>query len=298
MNAAHLLELSGRARWAFPSSMGNPLAPGHEAEEWVEELVAERDSLLDAARGLDDEAALEVAARVWRVWMVPRDLTGGRAFLAAVLDRGAETQSRDRALALYGDGLMAFWQGAHEESRGRNEAALAAARAVDDPEALALACLGLSRVALADGDHERARSLAVEAREHARPLAPALGQAPLHLHAQATRLAGDYDEAAALFEESLALNRQIGDPGMVAVELHNLGHVELHRGNVDAAEGYFDELGPAGDPYGAAMTRLNEAALAVARGHIDRARLLLDGIEIELATDDQFELDWLRARLS
>jgi len=297
-DAERLLELSRQARWAFPSSMGNPLLPGQEAEEWVARLVSERESLLDAARMLDDDSALELAARAWRVWMVPRDLAGGRAFLRAVLDGGAGRPSRERALALYGDGLLAFWQGAHEESRHRNEAALAAARAADDPEALALACLGLSRVVLADGDHERARSLAIEAREHARPLAPAMDQAPLHLHAQATRLAGDYDEAAALFEESLALNRRIGDPGMVAVELHNLGHVELHRGNVDAAERYFDELGPAGDPYGAAMTRLSEAALAVARGDGDRARPLLDGIEIELAPDDQFELDWLRARLS
>jgi hypothetical protein len=297
MDAARLLDLSREARWTFPSSTGNPLAA---ETSWSAELAAGRGSLLEAVSDLDDDQAFEVAARVWRVWMMaPRDLAGGRAFLASVLDRRPETLSRDRALALYGDGLMALRLGAREESRRRNEAALAAARASGDPEALTLACLGLSRVAVDEGDPERGRAFAVEAREHAAPLEPALGgQGPLHLHAQSLRLAGDYDGAAALFAESLALNRRIGDAGMVVVELHNLGHVELRRGNVDAAERCFAELGPATDPYGAAMVRLNAAAVAVARGDPGRARGLIEGIDIELEPDDQRELDWVRARLS
>jgi hypothetical protein len=60
--------------------------------------------------------------------------------------------------------------------------------------------------------------------------------------AQATRLAGGYDDAAALFKESLALNRRIDARGMVEVELHNLGHVEIHRGNVDAVEDCFAQI--------------------------------------------------------
>jgi hypothetical protein len=94
---------------------------------------------------------------------------------------------------------------------------------------------------------------------------------------------------------------------MQAAELHNLGHVELHRGNVDAADRLFAEaarLTPAGDRYGEAMTHLNEAAVAFGRGDPDSARRLLARTEsiieeagIELAPDDRFELDGLRARL-
>jgi ATP/maltotriose-dependent transcriptional regulator MalT len=173
---------------------------------------------------------------------------------------------------------------------------------------LALAHLGLSRVAIEDGDHERARSLAAKAREHARALNPALGQAPLHMHAQAIRLAGAYDQAAALFAESLELNRRLGDQGMVGVELHNLGHVEVHRGNIDAAERYFAELAKLGaedDPYGAAMTQLNQAVVAFARGDHERAGALLARTEsilaetgTEPAADDQFEIDCLRGQLA
>jgi tetratricopeptide (TPR) repeat protein len=180
--------------------------------------------------------------------------------------------------------------------RARNQAALEAAQAVGDPEALALAHLGLSRVAFEDGDYKRALAQARAAREHARDLQTALDQGPLHTEAQSTRMLGDLDRAADLLAESLALNRRIGDTGMVAVELHNLGHVEIRRGNVEAVERIFDELG-AGDD---AQSTLSGAALAHARGDDHRARELFARAELvrgELAADDRAELDWLREHL-
>jgi tetratricopeptide (TPR) repeat protein len=310
-DAERVLALSREASWTFPSSAGNPLDARGRGEEWAQQLLAEQQSVVDAARYFVDagelDAATELAANTWRLWMMSRDVDGGRQLLATVLDAGSASASRERALALYGDGLFAFWQGEHEHARERNEAALAAASAAGDDEALALAHLGMSRVAVDDGDHERARTHAEQAREHARDLGPAMGQAPLHLHAQAVRQAGDYDEAAALFEQSLELNRRIGDEGMVGVELHNLGHVEIHRGNVDAAERYFAECPEpdAGDPYGVALTAFNEAAIAFSRGDRERASTLFARAEavleesgIELATDDQSEVDWLRRQLA
>lgn len=308
MTAERLLALSREAHWSFPSSSGNPIRPGDSTEE----LVPERESFAELARGLvasgQEETATELAANVWRLWVAAGDAGGGRAFLASVLDAGEGRASRARALALYGDGLLAFRQGSVEESRARNEAALAAAEDSGDPEALALAHLGLSRVAFEDGEYERARSLAIRAREHARPLDPAFGgQGPVHLHAQSTRLIGEYDEAAALFAESLELNRRIGDQGMVPVELHNLGHVEIHRGDVDAAEGLFAEcaqLGSDDDPYGAAMTKLNRAAVAFGRGRheeagrlLAEARAILEETGTDPAADDRFEIEWLGGQL-
>jgi tetratricopeptide (TPR) repeat protein len=307
--AERLLSLSRESEWTFPSSSGKPLDESARAEPWIERLLAERESLPDAVRHLLDagevDGATELAANAWRVWMVARDIDGGRRFLAPVLDAGGAP--RDRALALYGDGLFAFWQGEREQARKRNEAALVAAESSGDAEALALAHLGLSRVALDDGDHGRALAQAVEAREHARDLGAAMGQAPLHMNAQAARQAGDYDEAAALFEQSLELNRRIGDTGMVDVELHNLGNVELRRGNVDEAERYFEECRGlhSDDPYAVALTAFNDAAIALGRGDRDRATTLFTRGEvvlgesgIDLATDDQADVDWLRHRLA
>jgi tetratricopeptide (TPR) repeat protein len=303
MTRAEAQRLLGLAREA------ELVGPG--AARWVARLAPQREQLVDAARFLaangEEEAAVELAAGVWRLWLLSGEVAGGRRLLAAALDLGAGRPSRARALALYGDGLLAFRQGAQTQSQDRNQAALEVARAVDDREAEALALVGLSRVAFRDGDNARVRLLAAQARALARDLDPAAGVAPLHMLAAGTRLAGDYDHAVELYTESLDLNRRLGDRRMVGMELHNLGHVELHRGNVEAAERCFAEV--AGicdhhDPYEAGMTHLNQAALAVVRGDRERAAELLgrvqatlEGAGILLDPDDAFEVGWLRDQL-
>ncbi|HEU0248656.1 MAG TPA: hypothetical protein VFR38_16390 [Gaiellaceae bacterium] len=284
---------------------------GPDAASWVERLMPERERLVEAARFLaengEEEAASELAANVWRLWLVLGDIGEGRELLAATLDFGEGKPSRSRALALYGDGALAFRAGAQADSQNRNEAALEVARAVGDREAEALALVGLSRVAFRDGDYARVRALATEARELTRELDEATGALPLHLLAAGTRLAGDYDEAVSLYMTSLELNRRLGDSRMVGMELHNIGHVELHRGNVEAAERGFAEraeIRNLDDPYEEAMTHLNQAALAFARGErepagelLRRTESTLKGAGIVLDPDDAFEVDWLRDQL-
>ena len=86
------------------------------------------------------------------------------------------------------------------------------------------------------------------------------------------------------------------------MELHNIGHVELHRGNVDAERCFAEcaDVRDHDDPYEAAMTHLNHAALAFARGDRERATELLrrtqsrlHGAGIVLDPDDAFEVAWL-----
>ena len=284
---------------------------GPDAATWTERLTPERDGLEAAARFLaengEEEAAAELAANVWRLWHLSGDVAGGRRFLATALDVADPKPSRARALALYADGALAFRAGAQAESRERNEAALDAARAVGDREAESLGLVGLSRVAFRDGDYARVRALAAEARELTRELDAAAGVAPLHMLAAGTRLAGDHDAAVELYTESLELNRRLGDSRMVGMELHNIGQVELHRGDVAAAERCFDECADVrnlDDPYEAAMARLNHAALAFACGDRERAAELLrqtqstlDGAGIVLDPDDAYEVEWLAEHL-
>ena len=309
--ARQLLAGSRELNWAFPSSQGTPIIKGHATSQRVEQAVEERESYANAARVLlengDETGAVEIASNAWRLWVVARDLDGGRAFLGAVLDKGKKKVSRARSLALYGDALLAFRQGKLEESRQRSRSALDAALAVNDREALTLAYLALSRLEFEDGDYAQSLTLAVKSREFARNLDLAMGQAPLFLHAQATRMTGDYDHAAALFEQSLDLNRKINDQGMVRAELQNLGLVEIHPGNIDSGERYFAEserLGSENDPYGNAMTHLYRSAIEFVRGNKDRSRILLQRAQsilkeakIDAAPDDQFEINWLRGKL-
>jgi tetratricopeptide (TPR) repeat protein len=295
-----LVELARGIQPDFPSSAGRPFrAPD-------EELLARRDEFVQAAHDLEPAAATELAARTWRLWMAARDPEGGRAFLAEVLDGGKDRSSRWRSLALYGDGLFAFWLGARADSRSRNEEALEIARGLEDPETLVLAHLGLSRALLVDGDFASARRHAAAACDGAEPFGDAMLQGALHLHAQAVRLLGDDDEAARLFEQSLALNQRLDAQGMVDVEHHNLGHVEVHRRNVEAAAEHFAQTPHSDDDYGRAMANLNEASVAFLRGEVDRARTLLESAEATFAgshlehaaVDDRFELEWLRNQLA
>jgi len=284
---------------------------GPDAKSWIDRLAPKRQDFVEAVRFLaengDEEAAAELGASVWRLWLVLGDIAGGRQMLSAALDMGQGKPSRVRSLALYGDGALAFRAGAQQDSQVRNEEALAAARTVGDREAEALALVGLSRVALRNDDYGRVQSLAATARTLTRDLDPAAEVAPLHLLAAGTRLAGDYNRAIDLYAESLELNRRLGDSRMVGMELHNIGHVEIHRGKVQEAELRFKECASIrnqDDPYEAAMTHLNQAALAFARGeHEHAAELLrrtqstLDGAGIVLDPDDAFEVKWLRERV-
>jgi hypothetical protein len=305
-DAQLLLALARSVRWDFPTSSGRPIRgePTGDVARLVEARPRLGDAVLACEAALDPELATELAARCWRLWVLARDVPGGRAFLAPVVDGPA---SRWRSLARYGDGLLAFWQGDLAASRARSAAALADARslATIDAEALVLGHLGVARAAVSDADAVTGTEHARAAREQARALGEPFEQAPLHMHAQARLLAQDLDGAAALFEESLALNRRLQDAGMVVCELHNLGFVQVRRGAADAAEQLFAEcerLSPAKDPFARAFGELNRGAVAFVRRDPGTARLKLDAAERllrEAGLDPAGESDarWLRTQL-
>lgn len=211
-------------------------------------------------------------------------------------------------LALYRDGVTAFRAGDRATSLARNTEALQLARNLRDPELEALALVGLSRIALRDGDYARVRRLAGDALDLVRERRGDAQLMPLHMLAAGTRLDGDYETALTLYGESLELSRSLHNDRMVAGELHNLGHVYMHLDRVpDAERAFAERLRVMADPpsvYEAAMSSLNEAALAHVRGDdAEAVRLLGEADErlreagIELDPDDAFEVAWLRARV-
>src|SRR5260221_13590188 len=100
VEAQRLLRLSREARWRYPTSSGRPI--GDADTNWVSELIAERKEFIDATQffleqGIN-EGALEIGANVWRLWILSRDISGGRAFLAPLIERSIErTASRFQA---------------------------------------------------------------------------------------------------------------------------------------------------------------------------------------------------------
>jgi tetratricopeptide (TPR) repeat protein len=306
----HFLALARSAHWTFPTSSGKPIP--EPLPPWAEQLVRERASLTQVLQGSIQQGqhkqALELAAETWRTWVLAQDEVGGRAVLRVVLSAPADpTTARARALVAYGDALLAFRLGDIAASGVRSREALDAARVAKDPEAEGFALLAQSRVALSQRKSIEARDFALGARAKLRARGAAYDQAPLHMLAQAQRAARALDEAASLFGESLTLNRQLGDLGMVAIELQNLAYVELRRGHLDAAEKTFAEAEKlAGDanPYDQVIRRMNRAALAQAKGdtataraRIQEARDILSREKIALSADDEAELREVEQRL-
>ncbi len=305
-----LLALAREAHWTFPTSSGRPI--GAPLPGWAARMVRERSALVECAKRLVErgrrDQALELGARTFRAWILANDDAGGRAFLAIVLHGiDEQTPSLFHALALYGDALLSFRMGDLATSRSRSQSAMTLAQKLTDREAEGLACLAFSRVDLSEGRDSEAEEHAARARAALAQLGPHYQQAPLHMLAQATRALGRFDRAATLFAESLALNRTLRDEGMVQVELHNLGHVEVRLGRLDSAERHFAEAatGPADDPYDHAIHLFNRASLAFARGNfvssralLDQARALLRRAEVTLADDDEKEVADLERRLA
>ena len=256
----------------------------------------------------DGASALELFARAWRTWLSEDALEEGAAAGAAALSaRGAEDASQWRVRALYGDGVLAFRSGDRDRSLARNDEALALARRAKDVQGECEALTGLARVALRDGDFRKVVALASSGRELARQAGLREAEAsPLHLLAAGVRLQGDHHRARELYLESLDLNTALGNESWIAMEQHNLGWVELHLGDADAAEKRFDACAGTGegDAYRSAWDALNRAGVSTVRGRLDEAaasfeagKRMLEAMHSKPDPDDQAELEWLAGRL-
>ena len=137
-------------------------------------------------------------------------------------------------MSLHDEVRAAFHRGDNERTRELAEELRRSGHEIDG-------LCWLARAAGRDGDAEVAKRLADEAREVARRQGDEEAERmPLHLQAFGARLSGDTDEARRLYLESIELNRRLGHD-FVAAELHNLGYVELHAGNLARAKELFEE---------------------------------------------------------
>jgi len=275
-------------------------------------LTADTGAVADAVRAFveagDATSALEVVGRGWRVWTATGKVDEGASAAATALDATGATDQTWRARALYGDGVIAFRAGDSVRSRARNEELLELARRSGDARGEADALTGLARLALREGDYAEVVRLAREGLERARAAGDAEAEgAPLHLEAAGTRLQGHFAEAKTLYLESLELNERIGNGAVVAMEHHNLGWVEVHLGDADAAERWFRERDADSSPdaYVDAWRDLNRSAVALLRGDAAEARrrydagvAALQALGVVLDPDDAFERDWLASSLS
>jgi hypothetical protein len=279
----------------------------------LEELGENRAAVAEAVRAFvqsgDAGSALELVGRAWRIWFTRGELREGSAIVATALaapDAAAFPTWQVRALTA--DGLMAFRADDGPRSRSRNEEALAVAQKCNDVQGECEALTGLARLALRDGRYDEVVALAGRGRERAQAAGDREAEAsPLHLQAAGVRLQQEYPRARDLYMQSLTLNEALGNTPWIAMELDCLGWVELHLGDVGAAEARFrdHDARASSSPYDDAWSNLAWAAIAVARNDAAEAErrfttsaAALEELGARLDPDDQVEFDWVREQLA
>lgn len=273
---------------------------GPRQAEWLDRLETEHDNLRAAlAWSAPDERERRLGLRLARAlfwfWYLSSYLSEGQAwFEKALAETDASQQSWERAMALFGSGIIAMFQGNITIAGQRLEKSIALWRMlgnnqdnnneaghnqVDASEELATALLSLGTVRLNQGDERAARALLEEClglfqeSGHETLYAVAL----THLGDVALRQ-GDWAAARARYEECLTLQQKLAYPWGIAQVLNNLGEVARCETDYERAARLYDEglalfreLDSSAD---VARSLHNLGYVALARGDAGRAATL------------------------
>jgi predicted ATPase/class 3 adenylate cyclase len=184
-----------------------PMLWGAEDAAWLDRLEQEHNNMRAALSWAIAHGEVELALRLggalrW-FWYMEGYYGEGRNWLEAMLARDERTSAQARARALEGVGWLANLQGDVDRAE---------ATAKEGLKLRAEAALG--EVVAADFQN-------------------VLGDA--------ARNRGDYERAAEMFEESLALHRKAGDSRGVAWSLGSLANVSGDQGNYERAKELYEE---------------------------------------------------------
>jgi predicted ATPase/class 3 adenylate cyclase len=179
---------------------------GPEETAWLERLDLEHDNMRAALSWMleseDAEPELRLSGALWRFWWMRGHYSEGRRWLEEALAKDGRP-SAARAKALEAVGWLADDQGDID-------------RAVEAAEE------GLSLGARVEIESSVTASF-------------------LRMLGSAAYVHGDHEQAARLYEESLALSREARDERGVASSLLQLGNVSGDRGNHEEAKTFYEE---------------------------------------------------------
>jgi len=243
-------------------------------------LDAERENLGTAfewALGNDPDAAVALAASLWR-YFLKDDIPTGRRWLAQALG-GAIEESPARAVALAGAGALAWVSG---DPAGAVESLSQGAKLAERLELPGvLAVIALNEAALAEQQDrlDDAKALFSRARMLYEQLGDRRGRASsLTGQGVVSRREGDLESATGLWAEALGLFRAGGDRISESMVLGNLARAAEDEGRFDAAETWNatrQRIQVAlGDARGLAATTAALGRLAHRRGEIHQALAL------------------------
>jgi len=218
-----------------------PKLAGAEQVKWLKRLEQEHDNLRAglnwSLREPGTSGGLVLCGELQRFWWMRGHVSEAREWCARVLGkRGAEAQTRARAIVLNGAGVLAYYQGDFQSAHGLNMEGLAISRQLDDPVGMSSALINLGNIACDQGDFVSGKSFYEEGLAIMRKLDDRQGIAAtlMNLGNMAWDL-GDRASAPPLFEESLALMSELKNQSGVSYALHSLGRVAYEQGDLPAA---------------------------------------------------------------
>ena len=256
-------------------------------------LEAEHANLRASLAWLEDTdecgALLRLAAALGRFWTGRGYSQESRDWLERALAHDG-TAATYRAKALVALGVIQIYQGANQEAEPRLIEGLAGCRALGDALHAVFALIGLSGLAVMQGNLDRGAALLEEAMAAAQGVADSrlasilAGRISINL-AVAPRAQGQYTLAAAHLEEALRLQREAGYTEGMILALGDLGNLARDQGDDSRALALYREaleLG-LGHPGTRVVTEVIEAVgiLAAAVGQAERAARLLSAAKAQ-----------------
>ena len=186
----------------------------------------------------ETELALRLGGALWWFWFVRGHYSEGRRWLEGALAMDGRGSLESRARALAGVGALALEQDELDRAEEACEEGLELLvhEATERSEAKLYLLLSLGHVALSREDHSRATALFEESLAMSRDMEHGLGLAGSVMSlATVSYEQGDSQRATELFEESMDLFRERGDKLGLAWCLINLGLVVYSRGDLGRA---------------------------------------------------------------
>jgi predicted ATPase/DNA-binding CsgD family transcriptional regulator len=250
-------------------------------------LEAEHANLRAALAWLEDTdecgALLRLAGALGRFWTGRGYSHESRDWLERALAHDGAAAG-NRAKALVALGVIQIYQGANQEAEPRLIEGLAGCRALGDALHAVFALIGLSGLAIMQGNFDRGAALLEEAMAAAqgvvdRRLASILaGRISINL-AVAPRAQGQYALAAARLEEALRLVGEAGYTDGMILALGDLGNLARDQADYARAMAYYREALELGGnhPGTRVVTEVLEAVgiVAAAVGEAERAARLI-----------------------
>ena len=142
--------------------------------------------------------------------------------------------------AILGLGQSCFKQGKFDVAKSHLSEALALATESSDKTNSAFALMWLGAIPAMEGKFSQAERYLQDALTMARAAdAPALAARTLNILGENSRLNARHDDAVGYYQRALSCYQSLGDSFGIELVTHNLGHVSVAKGDVEAAAEYY-----------------------------------------------------------